>query len=342
MNNQALPSGPVQIVGQGLAGSVLAWRLIKAGFDVRVFDEALPGRSSAIAPGLFTPITGKRLAEPWGAPEVHDVARAFYREVEAETGSSFYHPMEAWRVFDTEEERSAWEERRHRETYARWVADTFDVIAELPHNYGGLSLKHAGWVNLPVFLEAVRNWLKRKGAWREDPPESGCRIFCTGHRWPPPFDFIPLRANKGDVLLVRCQDKLPPRILHRGVYVLPLGGHLAKVGGVFEREFQSPEPSAELRAHILGQLKALVAGEVEVLEQHAGIRPSTTHFKPIAGFLPEDPGLGVFNSLGSKGVLYAPLASLQFVRSLTSDAPMDPQVNLITYVEKYRGRSPLT
>jgi len=339
------------IIGQGLAGSVLSMQLIKAGYRVAVYDEAKPGRSSVVAPGLFTPISGSRLAQPWGAPAVHEVAANFYQELERETGSSFYHPMRSVRVLDTPEERATWEVRRHKPEFARWVAETLERVPELPSDpphHGGLLFRNAGWVDLPAFLNAVRAWLQGQGAWLVDPPnapedQADRTIYCTGHRWPSGFGFLPLRPCKGDVLLVRCPNPLPPRILQRGgIYLLPMPGddaHIGKVGGVFHREFDGPEPSSAHREELLAGLRKLVDGEVEVLEHHSGIRPSTTHFRPIAGFLPDDPKRGVFNSLGSKGVLFAPLAARQFVDWLKNGTPMDSQVDLQTYVAKYGERT---
>jgi len=335
------------IIGQGLAGSVLAVRLIKAGYRVAVYDEAKPGRSTVVAPGLFTPISGSRFARPWGAPEVHEVAADFYRGVEEETGASFYHPMRSIRVFDSAEERAIWESRRTKPEFSRWVEQTLDAVPDLPSDpahHGGLLFSHAGWVDLPAFLNAVRTWLQGQGAWLERPPapadeQAGRTIYCTGHRFPVGFDFLPLRPCKGDVLLVRCAQPLAPRVLQRGgIYLLPVpskGPDVAKVGGVFHREFDDLEPSSAHRDELLAGLRKMVRGEVEVLEHHSGIRPSTTHFRPIAGFLPNEPKRGVFNSLGSKGVLFAPLAARQFVDWLKDGSPMDPQVALQTYVDKY-------
>ena len=48
------------IIGQGLAGSLLAWELHKKGYSVAAVDEGLPNTSSKIAAGMFNPINTKR------------------------------------------------------------------------------------------------------------------------------------------------------------------------------------------------------------------------------------------------------------------------------------------
>ena len=52
----------VIIVGQGLAGTTLAWHLREAGQRVLVIDACEPVTSSKIAAGLITPITGQRVS----------------------------------------------------------------------------------------------------------------------------------------------------------------------------------------------------------------------------------------------------------------------------------------
>ena len=52
----------ILIVGQGIAGSVLGWHLIKAGHAVLIVDRNHHESSSIISAGIINPITGQRLA----------------------------------------------------------------------------------------------------------------------------------------------------------------------------------------------------------------------------------------------------------------------------------------
>ena len=62
------------IVGQGLAGTTLAWHLVEAGRSVLLLDAEAPVTASKISPGLITPITGQRLSLAW--TDANDVAAA--------------------------------------------------------------------------------------------------------------------------------------------------------------------------------------------------------------------------------------------------------------------------
>ena len=72
------------IVGQGLAGTALAWELIWRGRDVLVVDAGEAVTSSKIAAGLVTPITGQRLALGWRVDERLAAARPYYERVAIE------------------------------------------------------------------------------------------------------------------------------------------------------------------------------------------------------------------------------------------------------------------
>jgi len=53
------------IVGQGIAGSVIALSLIKAGYKILVINKPQLSLSSKIAAGIWNPIVFKRLTKSW-------------------------------------------------------------------------------------------------------------------------------------------------------------------------------------------------------------------------------------------------------------------------------------
>ena len=99
------------IVGQGLAGTCLAWRLRRLGRRVLVLDSRSIASSSRIAAGLITPVTGQRLAKSWRLDEFWPVAVLFYRGIEAETGRRFFHPGPMIRLFTDASEQGRYRNR---------------------------------------------------------------------------------------------------------------------------------------------------------------------------------------------------------------------------------------
>ena len=294
------------VVGQGLAGATLAWCLHRAGQDVAVLDRPAPGAASRVAPGLYTPISGRRLALPWGGVETIEAMAPFYRRVESETSARFLHPLPALRIFHREEERESWARRREWPSHRPYVEAEWTGTPDLPGlrpGLGAIRIGGAGWLDIPAYLDAVRGVLAAAGRVVDEAVDARRTVYCDGHAVAqrPDFDFLPLRPCKGDILTIATDDPLPDHSLHRnGIYLLPLGEGRARAGGVFVREFDHTEPSEAERAAILAGLAEMIDLRFEVTDHRAGVRPSTSHFKPVAGFLPEQPAVGIFNSLTSQ------------------------------------------
>ena len=94
------------IVGQGLAGSAMAWTLHWAGQNLLLCDRAERETASRVAAGLITPVTGKRLVISTKYGERFTAAKNFYRRVEQETGQTFFYEVEMLRLFEEEEGRA--------------------------------------------------------------------------------------------------------------------------------------------------------------------------------------------------------------------------------------------
>ena len=102
----------ILIVGQGLAGSLLGWRLLKAGHSVLIVDPGLEHTASRTAAGLINPITGKRLVKTEHLEECLPVAIRLYRQLGEFFGETFWHAKQQVRLFQSDEECEQWEKRR--------------------------------------------------------------------------------------------------------------------------------------------------------------------------------------------------------------------------------------
>ena len=67
----------VIIVGQGLAGSILALKLLEKGKRIQIIDSG-NNMSSRIAGGIINPITGRRYVRSWNYPLFLKEALSFY------------------------------------------------------------------------------------------------------------------------------------------------------------------------------------------------------------------------------------------------------------------------
>jgi glycine oxidase len=67
------------IVGAGLAGCLLAWRLEQAGQHVRLIDSTQLPNASEVAAGVINPVTGRWMTKTWNFEALIPHATATYR-----------------------------------------------------------------------------------------------------------------------------------------------------------------------------------------------------------------------------------------------------------------------
>ncbi len=70
------------LIGQGLAGTVLSYRLVNSGKRVHVIDQASNNHCSRVAAGLYNPLTGRKMVKTWNADEIFPEIEPFYAQLE--------------------------------------------------------------------------------------------------------------------------------------------------------------------------------------------------------------------------------------------------------------------
>ncbi len=298
---------PVLIVGQGLAGTALAWALERAGIDFVIVDAGHAGAASRVGAGLVNPVTGERWVAAPGWAEKAAEARAFYRDLEAAWGARFVTDLRIRREWRGEAEAAAVRAKVLRGELAPWLR---------PEGLepGAAWIEGAWRADLPALIAAGRaRWLAR-GVLREARLEAveaaawpGPVVWCAGAAETRLPDMKPV----GGETLELAVEPAPGAgwredvVRHDGVWVLPLDGGRAWAGASFVRDEAERAARREaLRASVRRQLADLAWREFAVL---SGWRMTTPDREPRHGWLPGREGReGVFNGLGSKGALLAP------------------------------------
>src|SRR6188768_998984 len=96
------------IVGQGLAGTLLAFQLLKRGQTILVIDTPRENSSSKVAAGLYNPVTGHRIVKTWLAERLFPFLETAYTELEELLGTKFLHPLPIMRPLDSIAEQNEW------------------------------------------------------------------------------------------------------------------------------------------------------------------------------------------------------------------------------------------
>jgi glycine/D-amino acid oxidase-like deaminating enzyme len=342
----------VVVLGQGLAGTALAWSLRWAHARVLVIDREATVTASKVAAGLVTPITGQKLATTWRHGEFWPAALSFYRRVEAQTGSSLFRELVMVRLFADHDDASLFESRRSNPDFDRlvWLASPLLNDQWFETGLGGFEMTCAGQLDVLRYLGESRDDFREHGEYMAvdiDVPcdieltGSGVRlprlsisartlVFCQGidamHN--PWFSQVAFKPAKGELLTVRIPGLTEQRIVHRGIWLLPIGDELFKVGATYNWNDLTDHPTEQARDELLAGLRSFLRLPFDVVSQQAAVRPIHHNQFPVIGIHPRHPQLAFFNGLGSKGVLQAPSVGRQLANVLLNGGAIDAQIDL--------------
>ena len=97
------------IVGQGLAGTLLAHKLIEEKKRVLIINTNLPAMSSKVAAGIINPVAVKRCIKSWSIDLFLPYAIQYYKQLEQKLSSNFLKLSPIYRLFSSLENRKIWE-----------------------------------------------------------------------------------------------------------------------------------------------------------------------------------------------------------------------------------------
>ncbi len=326
------PASPILIVGQGLAGTILAHQLLFRNIPVQVWDSPKSHfTSSNAAAGIFNPITGRKLEETWLATELFDYLFPFYEKLELILGASFFHPMPLFRPFANDEMK-------------QWLLDRKDEIDNsfLDWTEEGVWVKKSGWLDVAKFLKFSREFFIRKGIYQEREYDFGISaptddfsiiVFCEGfhaHQVNPYFGHLNFLPAKGELLHFKSDELKEDVILNKNGFILPLGQKEFKVGATYRWDDLSPIPHNNALVDLEKKLQTFGIQRYELLEIICGVRPATQDRRPFVGFHP-NLTFAIFNGFGSKGVSLIPYFAKEWVDELLNEN----MINSLASIRRY-------
>jgi glycine/D-amino acid oxidase-like deaminating enzyme len=327
------------IVGNGLAGTMLAFEMLEKDLDFRIVASPQKNRASEIAAGMFNPLVFKRLTKSWMADELLPVMKHKYRELENLLGNQFYFEKPILKPL-SEQEKQLWIERKTDSEFSKYISSIVDESPEtLLHPGSGYGIVNgSGYVNLKLFLELSDQYFRQKGVLipanfeiKNMEPEAkyfvtenvkaSKLIFCEGAHLSgnPFFSFIKLVPVKGEILFIYAPGLSENYILNKQVFVLPVGNHHFKIGSTYEWKDLSVLPTEKGKQSIIERFEKLITVNYTIENHVAGIRPAVSDRRPVLGVHPEFRNLFVFNGLGTKGVMLAPYFAREMVQCLISN-----------------------
>lgn len=341
------------VVGQGIAGTVMAFTLLNRGHSVLVIDDPMLSAASKVAAGLYNPVVFKRLVKSWMADELIPVMDDFYEGMEKVLNASFYHKRRIVKLFAEENEQSFWLKKTNEDVgkYLSKEIDSNFLPAVVDAPLGASEVLHAGNLEMLKFLNASREHFEKKGLLMEEQFDyksvvfagSGdaeyknilCKriIFCEGYKSTenPYFSYLPFKLTKGETLIIQLAEgfEIPfDKVINKGAFILPLGNNTYKVGATYEWQELNELTTEKGKAELESKLKKVIKVPFTILEHSAGIRPTVNDRRPLLGIHPEHSSLAVFNGMGTKGVMHAPYFAQHFVDFLEGKTVLDKEIDI--------------
>lgn len=333
------------VVGAGVAGISICKQLITRGHRVTLIDSGI-NRSSVIAAGLINPIVFRRMTKSWRVDEFLPYATKFYSELSEECKEQFLFPIDIRRLFSSVQERNFWLEKQEKDGYKDYlhiVTDSDNTYSLAKNEFGTGRLKQGYYVSTISFLELSKKWIAlsnqvicEKVDYADVDPETvsfkGTRydgiVFCEGveARHNPWFENLPINDTKGETISIRSTTIPEGESLNRKCFTLPIGNHEFRVGATYDWNTYNDDITEEGKKQLQEMLAYITDQPYTIIDQKAGIRPTTIDRRPLMGTHHIYKNLFVFNGLGTKGYLLAPLLSKELVDHILDDSPLYKEV----------------
>lgn len=345
-----MPLSRILIIGQGLAGTALAWQLWEREVPFVIVDRDEAVTSSKVAAGLLTPITGMRLTVSWRYTTFYREALSFYRACGQRLKQRFFFPRGYVRLLKNEAEIAKWHKRRRDPDMQPFLHPQPPVLdAEVVHDpQNGFQQRHAAWLDTTAYLKASRDFFASLDAWTQadvqpaDVQDDSSGVEWNGQRFShviwaqgwsaekhPLFNWVPFQSARGTILTVQADLRGERRILNRACWLLPRPDGSLRAGSTYEWKFDDPSTPAPDQVSLLeANLRSLLKVPATIAATQTAVRPIIKNQQALMGTHPTHPRVAFLNGLGSKGSLRSPWLARHLIEHLLDGTAIDPELDL--------------
>jgi glycine/D-amino acid oxidase-like deaminating enzyme len=331
------------IVGQGLAGTVLGITLEQKGCSVFIIDKKKENSASRVAAGLYNPVVFKRLTLSWMAKQLIPFAESFYLDAELILIEKFLHRIAILKLIDSGEELQIWINKQNDPDLIDFVHPLSNPVFQ-NKNIDCKEIFPAGFLDVKKFMESYRRRLIQnekidEGEFKNEElliekdfvfykkRKAKKIIFCEGvnamqNPWFREIQFLPA---KGEMLTISCEGLPADHILMKDKFLIPIEKNIFKAGSNYEWNFVNDLPTEKIGTEIENQLRKMIDRDFKIINHEAAIRPTMKDRRPVLGIHPHCAQIGIFNGLGTKGVMLAPYFAQQFFDLLSQKIKSLPE-----------------
>lgn len=335
------------IIGQGLAGTLLAKELLATNESFLIIDAFKESTSTKVAAGMYNPISGKRMVKSWNADELLRDTFEAYNSLEKLLDCKLLFQQNIYQLFGSVKEQNDLSSRMDNEDFSKHVNLFPAKEPNLNDAFGAFEIKETGWVYTRLLIEKMRAFLIEKsnlidekfdynlleniaGNWHFKNIVAKHVIFCEGYEniHNPFFNYLPFVLCKGEVFTIKCNDIAKDKIIKKGIYMVHLHDNIYKVGATYEWNDLTEKTSEQGKAFLIEKLNDILNCEYEIINHEANIRPTTKDRKAIIGEHHEHKNMFILNGLGTKGVMHAPYLAKQLLANIILGNEIEKEINI--------------
>ena len=151
------------------------------------------------------------------------------------------------------------------------------------------------------------------------------------------FNYLPIESLKGEYLLIKSPKLSSNYILKSSIYLIPLEKKVFWVGSTFYFNDKSPKKTKKAYNFLLSKLNSFISVPFEVIDHKIGFRPVVKDRRPILGRHPKHKNLILYNGLGTRGLMLAPLLSKWLYEYTSDNKEFNNEISINRYKELYKN-----
>ena len=336
------------IVGCGLAGLNFCELLFQNNKSFVVFDNGSQ-QSSTVAGGLYNPVILKRFTPVWRSDEQLKLTTKVYSELEKKLNKKLDYKLPVRRVFHSIEEQNNWIVASDKMGLSSYLSTTFikndNSYINAPFGLG--EVNYTGRVDTPLLISEYKNLLRLNNQLVEESFDYNSIelndlkvshkkitakhiVFSEGYglHKNPFFNTLPLKGTKGELLTIYAPDLKINYVLKSSAFLIPQGNDNYLVGATYEWTDKTNTITKKAKKELLDKLDTMITCTYEIIDQHAGIRPTVIDRRPLVGTHSKYKKLHILNGLGTRGVMIAPYVARELYDYIENSPKLDPEIDI--------------
>ena len=152
------------IVGQGIAGTVLAFEILKRNKTVHLIDKVQENSASRIALGIYNPLVLKWFTKSWKADIQLNSLQRFCNDFEEKFSVKINHKKNIHKFLNSNYSINNWFEKQASPNRRAFMDNDLKYLDGVEKPFG--VVLNSGWVNIKLMLDTFRSFLIEKNIYK--------------------------------------------------------------------------------------------------------------------------------------------------------------------------------